>query len=150
MSKGTQMVNPERGEVLLEVKGANGNTTDSYVLLMRTNALVRLEQHMGDHIHKLGPRISSPGMGDLRALLCAALSTRHPEITLEGAGEIIDAAGFEEAGAAVMNALNLGFPRLAAGAAAVQNAGKVNGRGTGRGSSPTRRKRASVQPTSGS
>jgi hypothetical protein len=139
------VANPEDGEVLLEVKDANGEVKECFVLRMKTNAICRLEQAMGMHVHKLGPRLSNPGMQDLRCLLFAALSDRHPLMTQAEVGNLIDRVGFDAATAAVMEAFTLGFPEAVKGEAAKTPEGKGNGRGTGRASSRTRLKRGSVQ-----
>src|SRR5687767_2064225 len=99
------------GDVLLEVNGPAGEVAESYTLRMKTNALCRLEQLMGDHVHKLGRRLTNPGMQDLRAILCAALSDHHPDVaTLAGAGDLIDRAGFEVCAPAALEAFAAGFP----------------------------------------
>jgi hypothetical protein len=142
------VANPENGEVLIEVRGPNGEVKRGYVMRMNTNAICVLEQAMGEHIHKLMPRIIDPGMQDLRALLFAGLHERQPEMTIADAGDLIDQAGFEACANAVMEACTLGFPKGVKGPAA-KAAPEGKGHGTGPGSSPTRRRRASVPPSSG-
>lgn len=150
---GTQAepVNKERGEVALFVPSTRGGELgQTYVLRMGTNALAKLEDVMGDHIHKLAPRLMSPRLGDMRAMLCAALGERHPEITLLEAGNIIDRAGYDAAGAALVEALNLGFPKGTPGKPeSATGKGESRGMGTGTSSSSTRRKRASGLTSSG-
>lgn len=141
----TPAANPEDGEVLLEVKDANGAVKEAFVLRMKTNAVCRLEQAMGEHVHKLGPRLTNPGMQDLRALMFAALSDRHPLMSQSDAGNVIDRAGFDACVAAVMEAFTLGFPKAVKGEAAKADSGKVKGRGTGPVSSRMQRKQESAQ-----
>lgn len=142
------VANPEAGEVALEVRDAAGEVVETFVLRMNTNALCALEKVMGEHVHKLGPRVMNPGMQDLRALLFAALRARHPGMTLDDAGDLIDRAGYDAALTPVMEAFALGFPTATKGAK--KAAGKEPAApGTGPGSSPTRRRPASVPRSSG-
>jgi len=50
----------------------------------------------------------NPGVGELRAMLLAALVSRQPEFTLEAAGDLIDDAGFT----AVLDAVLEALPRI--------------------------------------
>ena len=147
--KGTQAVNPERGEVLLEVKDDNGLVQESFVLIMKTNAIATLEKLLEQPIHVIGAMMArrNPGVGELRAMLLAALVSRQPEFTLEAAGDLIDDAGFTAVLDAVLEALRVGFPQAMEKAKA--GAGKAQSRGTGAGSSPTPRRRGSDQKSSG-
>ena len=142
-------VNRERGEVALPVKDANGNVVQTYVLRMSTNALVRLEDATGEHITKLAPRFINPSLKDLRAMVFSAIGERHPEISLQAAGDLIDRVGYEEAGNAVAEAFTLAFPAKKAGQPVEDGEGKVQRRGTGARSSSTRRKPGSAPTSSG-
>jgi len=145
------VANAERGEVGLQVKGPNGEVLESYVLLLDTNAIAVLEQILGQQIHRLMPRLMSPGVSELRALLFAALNRYYPATRLHDAGHLIDRVGFEPASEAVIEALTLGFrpPSTTTAPSTAEAPKRAHGRGTGRASSPTRRKRGSARPSSG-
>lgn len=142
------VANPEAGEVALVVRNDRDEIVETFVLRMNTNALCALEQAMGEHVHKLGARVMNPGLQDLRALLYAALRARHPGMTANDAGDLIDRAGYEGTMTAVLEAFRLGFPAAKPG----EKKGKAaEGKdpGTGPRSSPTRRKQGSVPRSSG-
>lgn len=145
------VANPEDGEVLLEIKDAAGNVTETFVLRMNTNAICRLEQALSDGIVQIERRLRiNPSLQDLRALLFAGLLNRHPLVTLNDAGNLIDRIGMSAASVLLLKVFELGFPVAPKGEAAKATAGKGTGPGTGKGSSRIGRKRASGSPTSGS
>ena len=100
------MANPLRGEVELKA----GEKT--YVLRYTTNALVELEERTGRSVMDIANR---PSFKDARALVWAGLIHANPDLTLEQAGEIMDAAGFTEAIQAASQALRKAFGRAVEG-----------------------------------
>lgn len=84
--------NPQQGETAIVIAGA------TYVVAMTFNATIQLQERYTVNGEK--PTIESiyqrAGEGDLeayRSIFWASLLRHHPEITPEGAGELIEAAG---------------------------------------------------------
>jgi len=96
------MANPALGEVAFRVAGTE------YTLKFSTNSICELEDHLGKGLNVIVgdlERVSS-----VRALLWAGLRSKHSEITLKGAGEIIDRAGMPATVEAISMALTAAFP----------------------------------------
>lgn len=95
------MANKHRGQVALVVDGA------TYNLRLSTNTLCDLESVLqGD----LMAALQSPDFRTIRAVVWAALSADKPGLTLEGAGEIMDAVGLTEIGKKVGELVKITFP----------------------------------------
>lgn len=101
------MANPHRGEMSFKTPDAE------YTLVLSTNALCELEEELGKSV----PAIVSDmqRLSTLRALLWASLRTRHPDISLAQAGEIIDRAGMVKTTEAITRTLNAAFPKAPKG-----------------------------------
>lgn len=106
------MANKNRGEVEL----ASKETSEKYLIRVSTNALCEIENFVGMGIKSFFKTIQSRedaggtmSMRELRAVICAGLRYKQPEITLEQAGDIIDACGFSESVTAVVDAITLQF-----------------------------------------
>lgn len=102
------MGNPHKGEVELKA----GDST--YTLRYSIDAICRLEAQIGKPFGKIAMDMTDDNTASVtlaRALLHAALFDRHPEITVEKAGELISECGGV---VAVMNkvseAIVLAFP----------------------------------------
>lgn len=89
------MANREKGEIGLTVKGK------TYTLVMNTNVMATLEEHFSSPDNEvtwdvIWTRILRGSVRTVRALIWAMLQQHHPQITLEGAAQVIDdAGGFE-------------------------------------------------------
>lgn len=95
------MANPYRGEVELKVG------EETYTIVFSINVLCDIEEaHPGINI--LG---DFSKLSNIRYLLLAGLRERHPKITKADAGRILQEAGFEEAQAAIVLALERGIGR---------------------------------------
>lgn len=96
------MANKHRGQVALEVDGV------AYNLRLSVNSLCDLESILqGD----LMAALERPDIRTVRAVIWAALSPDKPGLTLEGAGEIMDAVGFVEIANKVAELVNITFPK---------------------------------------
>ena len=86
------MANRQRGEAALEIDGT------TYTFVLNTNALVDLQQLFSTR-DQITPweeivRLAEAGsLAHVRGVIWAALRKYHPEITVEGAGDLIDKAG---------------------------------------------------------
>ena len=82
------MANPERGEVNVSIGGTD------YILRFSTNAICSLEARTGERAIPFLNRFASQdvGVADLRVIVWAGLLDRHPDVTLEAAGDLIDVA----------------------------------------------------------
>ena len=101
------MSNPHRGEVAFAV----GDQT--YTLFYGTNSICELEDKLGQNLAEI-----VAGLGQLkvmRAVLWAGL-LRHHNMSLEEAGDVMDAAGVPATVEAVNKAIFTAFPPPAAGA----------------------------------
>lgn len=100
------MANPHRGEVPLRI----GDRV--YTLRCGNNALAELEEAIGVPVPQLWQRWSDGvvGIRELRAMLWAFARGAHRKLTLEDAGNLLDEAGTEPVTAALLKALQLGFP----------------------------------------
>ena len=96
------MANPARGEVAFTV----ANT--EYTLKFSTNAICELEDRLNKSIS-----VIVEGMDRItvvRAMLWAGLQAKHPEMTLQDAGDIIDRGGMAHIAETISKALTLAFP----------------------------------------
>lgn len=96
------MANPHKGEVAFEADGK------AYTLRLSTNAICELEAALDRGLDAI---VASMGrLSTVRGLLWAALRDNHPDVTMAGAGLIIDKAGMPAVMAAVTSALTAAFP----------------------------------------
>lgn len=99
---------PAHGVVTFEADGA------SWSLKFGINALCDLEFQVQDaeQVERLmaGKAGEPPDFSTIRAGFWAALRGLHPEVTLEGAGRLIDALGLVRAGSLIAQALISAFP----------------------------------------
>lgn len=96
------MVNPALGEVAFKVADA------TYTLKFSTNAICELEDHIGKGLNVIVSDLER--VSTVRAMLWAALRSKHSDVSLKQAGEIIDRAGMPATVEAISNALRAGFP----------------------------------------
>ncbi|RUT32644.1 hypothetical protein EMQ25_05725 [Arsenicitalea aurantiaca] len=101
------MANPIKGEVELEA----GDQV--YTLRLSVNAIVELEDALGIGINQIAGKFSDTAnmrLGDWRTMLWAALRDRHPETSMEMAGDVLTEAGVPAVVAALGQAMQLAFP----------------------------------------
>lgn len=114
-------MNKLRGEVSLD----NGHT-----LRYTVNSLCALEQVLRMPIQEKMKQAADAGfisVVDLRTFFWAGLLHSQPEITMGGAGEIMDTVGVARAEEAIVEALNLSNPSMGKGAVVVENPPVENG-----------------------
>lgn len=119
------MANKLRGEVELQTP------EKTYTMRMSINAIVGIEDHFDMGINQVAELLGdAKGMrvGNLRAIVMHSLREAEPNLTLEQAGNIVQAAGFAETAVAITEALKLAFPEAKAGAT---NPRKTRRAGTG-------------------
>lgn len=97
------MANPHRGEVAFKAGEAN------YILVYSTNAICELEEALGKGLNAIVADMER--LSTVRAILWAGLRSRQPDITMAGAGEIIDLCGVAAATEVIGRALNAAFQR---------------------------------------
>ena len=107
------MANPHRGETAADLGGK------VYTLCFPTNAQCEVEAVLGiTFLQAVGQVIFAANMADqlpartARALLWGALRRHHSEITLDGAGDMIDAMRPGPASAAIIAAFTASYPEL--------------------------------------
>lgn len=101
------MANPHTGERSFEVGGA------TYTLRFTVNALCELEDAVGSSVSELGAALADPTRARvklMRALLWAGLRDRHPQLTIEDAGALLDDGGAQRIMPLVAEAFSLAFP----------------------------------------
>jgi hypothetical protein len=101
------MANPHRGQVALKAGDRE------FTLSFSINATCNLEDHFDLPIAKIAKKLEKADeirMGDIRAIIWAALGDNHPEIDLLEAGRIASAAGTEVVLAAVTQCFIAAFP----------------------------------------
>lgn len=105
------MANPIRGEVAVV---ADGNT---YTLRLGMNAIVEIETALDIGIAQVTALFQGEGLkvGNMRLVLWAALRERHPDLTLEDAGDIMGHMGLADTIAKLGEAMQAAFPEPAAG-----------------------------------
>lgn len=96
------MANPAQGEVAFKAADAD------YTLKFSTNAICELEDHLNKGLNEIVAGIER--LSSVRALLWAGLRAKHPDVTIKGAGEIIDKIGMAAAIEHVSVALKTAFP----------------------------------------
>jgi hypothetical protein len=96
-------MNPVRGEVALDAAGK------SYTLKFSTNALCEAENILDKPMAVIMAQLDR--LAVLRVLMWAALQHKQPGVSLQDAGEIMDAAGMKAVVPALTDALNLAFPK---------------------------------------
>ena len=99
------MANKERGEHEITVDGK------AYILRYSTNALCNLESILNRPFSEVmddfaGGKIS---LVNARALFFVGLQSSHKNMTIESAGDLFDAVGFDVGIAAVNEAVGLAF-----------------------------------------
>lgn len=97
------MANPHRGEVVFKAADAE------YTLVFSTNSICELEELLNSGLNTIVANMER--LTTVRALLWAGLHSKHPEISLKKAGDIIDVCGMAAATEAVGRALNAAFPK---------------------------------------
>lgn len=96
------MANPARGEVALRAA-----ETD-YTIKFSTNAICEVEDRLDKGLNTIIANMER--VTTVRALLWAGLRAHHPDMTLAGAGEIIDRVGMAPVTEAIGKALTAAFP----------------------------------------
>lgn len=96
------MANPARGEVAFKVADAE------YTLKFSTNAICELEERLDKGLNVIVANMER--LTTVRALLWAGLRARHPEVSIQQAGEMIDRIGMAEATEVIGKALTAAFP----------------------------------------
>jgi hypothetical protein len=107
------MANPDRGEVRLEAGDKE------YTLVYAVNSMRAFEKETGLNGMAIEPEKISFTV--LTALVWALLLEKH-KLTMDQAGQVIDAAGFQDTIAAVTNAINLKFGQPVANDGTSKNA----------------------------
>src|SRR5262245_39490599 len=100
------MTNAVRGEVTFPCGGVE------HRLIFSTNALCALEEETGKSLTQIGGEVtdlSKVSIGLLRTLFWAGLRDHHGDVTLEGAGRIMDELTTPAATALVVKAFALAF-----------------------------------------
>jgi hypothetical protein len=108
------MANKYKGEVAFgEIDG------HPLILVFTINAMVEMEDALGDQVVELGVRLASGGINwrDLRTMVRWGLSTYHPELDEIAAGEVISQLGITDAMSLVTEAFTgaFGMPEPAEG-----------------------------------
>lgn len=96
------MANPHRGEVAFKVADAE------YTLKFSTNAICELEERLDKGLNVIVANMER--LTTVRALLWAGLRAKHPEVTIQQAGEMIDRSGMAAATEIIGKALTAAFP----------------------------------------
>lgn len=107
------MANPHKGEATLKAKDVE------YVLRYSSNAIVELENALDRGFTDIALEMTTWAknpkamrVGTMRAVLWAGLRERHPDITLEQAGDLLlDGGGMFVIAQKVSEALTLAFPQ---------------------------------------
>lgn len=79
-----------------------------YKLAYDFNALCKAEEELGP-MGKAMARIEEGSLSTVRALVWAGLQKHHP-MTIEQAGEAVEAVGFDKASEAISKAMSAAFP----------------------------------------
>lgn len=95
------MANPARGEITFKVADTE------YTLKFSTNAICELEDRLDKGLNTIVANMER--LSTVRALLWAGLRAKHPEVTIQQAGEIIDRCGMAEATEIIGKALSVAF-----------------------------------------
>ena len=98
------MANKERGEVELVVGDA------TYTLRLTINSICELEAEAGKPIGDVARDAESGSIRPVRMIMWAALKDRHPEMTLNGAGDLMTAIGLSKCSEVMTKVLQAAFP----------------------------------------
>lgn len=107
------MANAQRGEVSFPAIGRE------WTIKLGTNALCEVEGALGKTISEIGRLMEDPErvtLSALRVFIRAGLRAKHPDVTLEDVGNIIDDLGMAEAATLIGNANVLARPEAETGA----------------------------------
>lgn len=96
------MANPHRGEVTFKAADTE------YTLVFSTNAICELEELLDKGLNAIVANMER--LMTVRAMLWAGLRTKHPDITIAKAGELIDTCGMLVATDVIDKALQAAFP----------------------------------------
>jgi hypothetical protein len=102
------MSNPTNGLIGFDAAGRR------WTLVYSVNALCRVEDALGEGAMAIAAMMADPAkvrVGPMRTMFWAGLADHHPELTLEGAGELMDAIGLPTAMEYVAKALTAAFPK---------------------------------------
>lgn len=94
------MANPYRGEVSFEASGK------TYTMVFTTNAICSLEDESGLSFQEVVAKVELMGVRGIRKLALAGLSTKHPDLSAEEVGDIIDAVGVPVISDAIISSFN--------------------------------------------
>ena len=97
------MPNPALGEVAFHTADAE------YTLKFSTNAICEMEDRINKGLSSIVQGMDR--LSHVRALLWASLRAKHPDVSMEKAGAIIDLAGMKETTVAIGKALEAYFPK---------------------------------------
>lgn len=96
--------NPLKGEVAFEVSGA------TYTLVYSINSLCTLEDRLDLTVQQIGERMSTAmRLSFLRQVFHGGLTSHHPQVTEEQAGELIQDLGVPRAGELIADAFFKAF-----------------------------------------
>lgn len=137
------MANPLKGEASFTAGGK------VYIVRFDFDTLVRIEDLAGESIDLVFGRLQdpkAPKLGAIRAVVCGVLQGTHPDMTLEGAGRVVQEAGLPVIQAAILAAGRRSFDQ---GEASDADRPPMAPAGTGAGSKPKPSRPASASKTSG-
>jgi hypothetical protein len=97
-------MSPLNGEITFDAGGR------SYRLVLGFNALCAAEVQTGKRWSDIMADAQSGSPSVIRVLFWAGLRKHHPEVTVDGAGDLIDAVGMGRAGELVATAVTSAFP----------------------------------------
>jgi hypothetical protein len=96
-----------KGEVSVEADGKR------YTLVYSVNAICKMEDELGDAVKSIGSlAVGGKKFSTVRTVFWCGLLDNHPDLTIQDAGRIIDAIGFDKADAVVGEAFSLAFPEV--------------------------------------
>lgn len=96
------MANPARGEVAFTVADTE------YTLKYSTNAICELEERLDKGLNTIVANMER--LTTVRALMWAGLRAKHPDVSIQQAGELIDKMGMAQATEIIGQALTTAFP----------------------------------------
>lgn len=103
------MPNPLKGEVPFSV------ADQDYTLIFTTNAIIALEEEIGQPISKVGEVLGdNVSLGALRNVLWAGLLDRH-DLSKEQVGDLIDGIGMARAAELIADGMAKAFPQSRGG-----------------------------------
>jgi len=105
--------NPVKGEIGFDGAGKR------WTLVYSVNALCRMEDELGEGPMALATAMMSDPqkirIGTVRTIFWAGLADNHPDLTKDGAGEIMTAIGLDAAMQHIAKAFTAAFPAAEAG-----------------------------------